>query len=120
MKSEFGIGTFPILILTPENAQETRIIEKYSTLTPVSLDCEVRFKVKGDEHTGHKIIISKNDSKNEIVILKNCIDNLMQSMKLISQMSDCGSYEASIIRMKEIALDAIDTLNLNQKLIINH
>ena len=116
MKSEFGIGTFPILILTPENAQETRIIEKYSTLAPHSLNCEVRFKVKGYEHTGHKIIISKNASKNEIVILKDSIDKLMQSMKLISQMSDCGSYEASIIRMKEIAIDAINTIECEAKI----
>ena len=118
MKSEFGIGTFPILIFTPENAQETRIIEKYSTLAPHSLKCEVRFKVKDDEPTNHQIILSKDASKNEIVILKNSIDKLMQSMKLISQMSDCGSYEASIITMKEIAIDAINTIECELK--INH
>jgi glutamate mutase epsilon subunit len=118
MKSEIGIGTFPIIILTPENAQETRIIERYSTLTPVSLNCEFRFEVKGYEHKGHQIILSKNDSKNKIVILQNKVNNLMQSMQLISQMSDCGSYEASIIRMKEIAIDAINSIECEPK--INH
>jgi hypothetical protein len=39
------------------------------------------------------------------------VEHLIKALNVINQMSDCGSYEASIIRMKEIASNAIKNHN---------
>jgi hypothetical protein len=54
----------------------------------------------------YKMIIKKAKE-----IEEERVDNLIKALNIINQMSDCGSYEASIIRMKEVASNAIKNHN---------
>jgi hypothetical protein len=53
----------------------------------------------------YKMIIKK-----AIEIERERTEHLIKALNVINQMSDCGSYETSIIRMKEVASNAIKQL----------